>query len=71
VHKKESKSMMTFKTTDNKATQYRQAFQRFANKEKAISEAIWKMPGVKGKALLVFGTIDQTARKALETRVGR
>ena len=42
--------MMTFKTTDNKATQYRQAFQRFANKEKAISEAIRKMPGVKGKA---------------------
>jgi predicted Fe-Mo cluster-binding NifX family protein len=68
MHKKESKSMMTFKTTDNKATQYKPAFQRFANKEKATSEAIRKMLGVKGKALLVVGTIDQTARKALEAK---
>jgi hypothetical protein len=42
--------------------------QRFANKEKAISEAIRKMPGVKGKQLLVVGTMDQTARKALEAK---
>jgi hypothetical protein len=26
------------------------------------------MPGVKGKALLVVGTMDQTARKALEAK---
>jgi hypothetical protein len=42
--------------------------QRFANKEKAISEAIRKMPGVKGKQLLIVGTMDQTARKALEAK---
>ena len=60
--------MMTFKTTDNKATQYKPAFQRFANKEKAVSEAIRKMPGVKGKELRVVGTVDQRARKALEER---
>ena len=59
---------MTFITTDNKATQYRQTFKRFANKEKAISEAIRKMPGVKGKQLLVVGTMDQTARKELEAK---
>jgi hypothetical protein len=42
--------------------------QRFANKEKAVSEAIRKMPRVKGKELRVVGTVDQKARKALEER---
>jgi hypothetical protein len=42
--------------------------QRFANKEKAVSDAIKKMPKVKGKQLLIAGTMDQTARKALEAR---
>jgi hypothetical protein len=41
---------------------------RFANKEKAVSEAIRKMPGVKGKEMLVVGAVNPSARKALETR---
>jgi hypothetical protein len=41
---------------------------RFAEKEKAVSEAIMKMPQVKGKELWIAGTVDQTARKALEGR---
>jgi hypothetical protein len=40
--------------------------QRFAEKERAVSEAIRKMPRVKGKELWIAGTVDQTARKALE-----
>ena len=41
--------------------------QRSANKEKSISEAIRKIPGIKGKELLVIGTVDSRARKVLET----
>ncbi|MDA8239346.1 MAG: hypothetical protein M0Z67_03120 [Nitrospiraceae bacterium] len=37
-------------------------------KEMAVSEAIKKMPGVKGKELWIGGTIDPKARKALEAR---
>lgn len=37
-------------------------------KEKTISEAIKKMPGVKGKELWIGGTVDSEARKALELR---
>jgi len=40
--------------------------QRFANMERAVSEAIRKTPGVKGKEFLVLGTVDPKARKALE-----
>jgi hypothetical protein len=40
--------------------------QRFADMERAVSEAIRKMPGIKGKELLVIGTVDQKAKKALE-----
>jgi hypothetical protein len=42
--------------------------QRFANKEKAVSDAIRKIPRVKGKQMLVVGTVDPMARKALEAR---
>jgi hypothetical protein len=42
--------------------------QRFANKEKAVSEAIRKMPRVKGKEMLVVGAVNPSARKALEAR---
>jgi hypothetical protein len=42
--------------------------QRFANKEKAVSEAIRKIPGVKKKEMLVVGTVNPSARKALEAR---
>jgi len=38
----------------------------FAKKEMGVSDAIQKMPGVKGKELWVTGTIDPVARKALE-----
>jgi hypothetical protein len=41
--------------------------QRFANKERAVSEAIRKIPGVKGKELLVIGTVDPKAKKVLKT----
>lgn len=40
--------------------------QRFASMERTISEAITKIPGVKGKELLVLGTVDPRVRKALE-----
>jgi len=40
---------------------------RFANMERAISETIQKIPGIKGKELLVIGTIDPKARKAIES----
>jgi hypothetical protein len=40
----------------------------FAQKEMAVSEAIQKMPGVKGKELRIAGTVDSAARKALEGR---
>jgi len=42
--------------------------QRFAHKEKAVSEAIRKIRRVKGKELLVIGTVDPKAKKALEAR---
>ncbi len=42
--------------------------QRFAEKERAVSEAIRKIPRAKGKELWIVGTVDQTARKALEGR---
>ena len=41
---------------------------RFANKEKAVSEAIKKIPRVKGKEMLVVGTMNPGAKKALEAR---
>ena len=37
-------------------------------KEMAVSAAIKKMPGVKGKELWIEGTVDPEARKALEDR---
>ena len=40
--------------------------QRFANKEKAVSEAIKKIPGVKKKEFVVVGTVSPIAKKALE-----
>jgi len=42
--------------------------QRFANKERAVSEAIKKIPRVTGKEMLFVGTVDPIARKALEAR---
>lgn len=42
--------------------------QRFANKEKAVSEAIKKIPRAKGKEFVIVGSMDPTARKALQTR---
>jgi hypothetical protein len=42
--------------------------QRFANTEGAVSEAIRKIPGIRGKELLVIGKVGPKARKALETR---
>jgi hypothetical protein len=41
---------------------------RFANKEKAVSEAIKKIARVKGKEMLVVGTVNPVAKKALEAR---
>jgi hypothetical protein len=41
---------------------------RFANKEKAVSEAIKKIPRVKGKEMLVVGTVNPDAKKALQSR---
>ena len=42
--------------------------QRFANKERAVSEAIKKIPRAKGKEFVIVGSMDPTARKALQTR---
>ena len=42
--------------------------QRFANKEKAVSEAIKKIPRAKGKEFVIVGSMDPAARKALQTR---
>jgi hypothetical protein len=42
--------------------------QKFAQKEKAVSEALLKMPRAKKKELWIAGTVDQKARKALEER---
>ena len=42
--------------------------QRFANKEKAVSEAIKKIPRAKGKEFVIVGSMDPTARKALQAR---
>ena len=39
-----------------------------ADMERAVSEAIRKMPGIKGKELLLIGTVDPKARTALEAR---
>lgn len=39
---------------------------RFANMEKALSDAIRKIPGIKGKELLVMGTVEPRAKKVLE-----
>lgn len=41
---------------------------RFASKEKAVSEAIRKIPSVKKKEFLIVGEVSPMARKALETR---
>ena len=40
----------------------------FAQKEMAVSEAIQKMPGVKGKELWIGWAVDPVARKALESK---
>ena len=40
----------------------------FGQKEMAVSDAIQKMPGVKGKELWITGTVDPVARTALEKR---
>jgi len=40
----------------------------FAQKEMAVSDAIQKMSGVKGKELWIGGSVDFVARKALEDR---
>jgi hypothetical protein len=42
--------------------------QRFANKEKKVSEAIKKIPKVKGKEMMVVGSVEPSAKKALEAR---
>jgi hypothetical protein len=36
--------------------------------ERAVSEAIRKLPGITGKEFLVIGTVDQKAKKALESK---
>jgi len=41
---------------------------RASLKEKAISTALQKMEGVRGKELLITGTIEPYARKAFEDR---
>lgn len=41
---------------------------RFASKEKAVSEAIRKIPSVKKKEFLIVGEVSPMTRKALETR---
>ena len=40
----------------------------FAQKEMAVSSAIEKMSGIKGKELWITGTVDPVAREALENR---
>ena len=40
----------------------------FVQKEKAVSAAIKKIPGVAGKEFLITGTLSPTARKAMESR---
>ena len=42
--------------------------QKFAQKEKAVSEALRKIPRVQKKELWIAGAVDQRARKALEER---
>ena len=42
--------------------------QRFANKEKAVSEAIRKIPGAKKKEFVVVGAVSPIARKSLEAK---
>jgi hypothetical protein len=42
--------------------------QRTADMERAVSEAIRKLPGITGKEFLVIGTVDQKAKKALESK---
>jgi hypothetical protein len=42
--------------------------QRSADMERAVSEAIRKLPGITGKELFVIGTVDHKAKKALESR---
>lgn len=42
--------------------------ERFANKEKAVSEAIRKIPRVKGKEMFVVGSVNPQAKRALEAR---
>jgi hypothetical protein len=42
--------------------------QRFANKEKAVSDAIRKIPGAKKKEFMVVGEVSPIARKALEAK---
>ena len=40
----------------------------FARKEMAVSDAIDRMQGIKGKELWIAGTVDPMARSALENR---
>jgi hypothetical protein len=40
--------------------------QRSADMERAVSEAIRKIPGIKGKELLIIGTVDPKTRRAIE-----
>ena len=40
----------------------------FARKEMSISDAIARMPGIKGKEIWVSGTVDPVARRALESK---
>jgi hypothetical protein len=43
-------------------------FPPVSGKEAAVSGALQKIPGVKGKELWIGGTVDPVARKALEER---
>jgi hypothetical protein len=40
----------------------------FARQETQVSDAIEKMPGIKGKKLWISGTVDPVARRALESK---
>jgi len=42
--------------------------ERFAAMEEAVSDALRKLTGIKGKELLTIGTIDPKARQFLEKR---
>jgi hypothetical protein len=40
----------------------------FARQETQVSDAIEKMPGIKGKELWISGTVDPVARRALQSK---